>query len=90
MILFVLCLCAFMLFAVFVRFVLARYYFWFGACAFALIFWVSMRATTKYVGVERVGTQTDSIRQDSTQTRTTFFGYYASRSHMGGGLMGGK
>jgi hypothetical protein len=86
----VLCLCVFVLLAAFVRFTLARYYFWFGALAFAFIFWMSMRATTRYLGVERVATQADSIRQDSTQTRTTFFGYYASRSHMGGGLMGGK
>ena len=90
MITFVLCLCAFMLVALFVRFALARFYFWFGTFAFVLIFLLSMRATTQHLGVERVGTQTDSIRQDSTQTRTTFFGYYASRGHMGGGLMGGK
>ena len=90
MITFVLCLCVFILVAVYVRFAFPRYYFWFGAFAFALIFWLSMRATTRYMGVERVGTETDSIRQDSTQTRSTFFGYYASRSHMGGGLMGGK
>jgi hypothetical protein len=90
MITFVLCLCAYMFVAVFVRFSFARYYFWFAAFAFALLFWVSMRATTRYLGVERVETQTESIRQDSTQTRSTFFGYYASRSHMGGGLMGGK
>ena len=90
MITFVLFLCVFMLVAVYVRLALARYYFWFGSFALALIFWLSMRATTQYLGVERVGTETDSIRQDSTQTRSTFFGYHASRSHMGGGLMGGK
>ena len=90
MILFVLCLCIFVLFVTFARFMFARYYFWFGTFAFALICWSSMRATTQSFGVERVGIQTDSIRQDSAQTRTTFFGYHASRSHIGGGLMGGK
>jgi hypothetical protein len=59
--------------------------------ALLLIHWLTNRAYAKHLGVDYVdNTPSESIRQDSTnQTRTTFFGAY-TRSHMGGGLMGGK
>ena len=65
--------------------------FWvFGLLALLLIHWTTTRAYAANWGVEKIGdTSGESIRQDSTQARTTFFGAY-TRSHMGGGLMGGK
>ena len=61
-----------------------------GTIALFLIYWTTITAYAGHWGVENIENASgESIRQDSTQTRTTFFGAY-TRSHMGGGLMGGK
>ena len=63
-----------------------------GTLALVLIYWTTIWAYAGKWGVENIENASgESIRQDSTQTRTrtTFFGAY-TRSHMGGGLMGGK
>lgn len=72
------------------RFVNAKWFWVFGVCALFLIHWTTTKAYAANWGVGKVENASgESIRQDSTQTRTTFFGAY-TRSHMGGGLMGGK
>ena len=73
-----------------VRFVSPRWFWVFGLCALYLIHWSTTRAYASHWGVENIGNKTgESIRQDSTHSQRTFFGAY-TRSHMGGGLMGGK
>lgn len=72
------------------RFINARWFWVFGVFALFLIHWTTTRAYASNWGVENIENGSgESIRQDSTQTRSTFFGAY-TRSHMGGGLMGGK
>jgi hypothetical protein len=52
---------------------------------------VAVSATKANVGVEGFEHQEGiSLRQDSTNRRTGFFVYYGSRSHRGGGILGGK
>ncbi len=65
-------------------------FWWMGLLGILFTAWFSFYATTNHWGVEEPMKQGESIRQDSTQRRTSYFGYYSSRSHMGGGLMGGK
>lgn len=61
-----------------------------GTLALFLIYWTTISAYAGHWGVENIEDAAgESIRQDSTQSRTTFFGAY-TRNHMGGGLMGGK
>ena len=54
-------------------------------CFFAMV------ATNANLGVEGFEHEEGmSLRQDSTTRRTGFFVYYGSRSHRGGGILGGK
>ena len=72
------------------RLVNARLFWVFGVFSLFLIHWTTTKAYAANWGVGKVESASgESIRQDSTQTRTTFFGAY-TRSHMGGGLVGGK
>ena len=82
----IVCLCGLYRFANPRRFVFA------GLLGLFFVHWTTNQAYSNHWGVERIDkSNSESIRQDSTQPRTTFFGVYTrSRSHMGGGLMGGK
>ena len=72
------------------RFLNPRWFWVFGLMSLFLIHWTTTKAYAANWGVEKLSNASgESIRQDSTQARTTFFGAY-TRSHMGGGLMGGK
>ena len=87
---FVLIMLAILISSAVFRFMNPRLFLVFGLLGLFLIHWSTKRAYAANWGVEEIGsTSGESIRQDSTQTRTTFFGAY-TRSHMGGGLMGGK
>ena len=81
-----LCICGF------VRYFNPRGFLYIGLLGLFFTYWTTNKAYSNHWGVDDIDTSTgESIRQDSTQTRTTFFGAYTrSRSHMGGGLMGGK
>ena len=73
-----------------IRLINPRWFWVFGLIGLFLIHWTTTKAYAANWGVETIGnTSGESIRQDSTQVRGTFFGAY-TRSHMGGGLMGGK
>jgi len=51
----------------------------------------AIAATNQNIGVDDLEYEDGvSLRQDSTRSNGGFFVYYASRSHMGGGLSGGK
>ena len=51
----------------------------------------ALAATRANLGVEEVEHEDGiSLRQDSTNKRTGFFVFYGTRSHMGGGIAGGK
>ena len=72
------------------RYASPRNFIFVGLTGLFLIYWTTTRAYSNHWGVEHIDNAAgESIRQDSTQPRTTFFGAY-TRSHMGGGLMGGK
>ena len=67
-----------------------RWFWVFGLMSLSLIYWTTTEAYAANWGVEKMGNASgESCRQDSTQAQTTFFGAY-TRSHMSGGLMGGK
>lgn len=82
----IVCVCGFF------RYSNPRYFLYVGLLGLFTVYWTTNKAYSDHWGVDDIDTSAgESIRQDSTQTRTTFFGAYTrSRSHMGGGLMGGK
>ncbi len=73
-----------------IRLINPRWFWVFGLIGLFLIHWTTTKAYAANWGAETIGDAAgETIRQDSTQARGTFFGVY-TRSHMGGGLMGGK
>lgn len=93
MFIFVLIMFAVLVSAFLQRFRRPRQFWWIGLLSIFFSAWLSFYASAHNWGVEKPMKQGESIRQDSTQStyrRGSYFGYYSSRSHMGGGLMGGK
>ena len=87
-------ICIFILFVLFVtKIVTGKSAVFFIMFSLVMSFMSAVHATKINLGIEDFDmTQGVSIRQESTTrpTTRTFFSYYNSRSHAGGGLSGGK
>lgn len=68
----------------------AKQFFWFSLVLLVLVCTLAALATEKNFGVNQAEAATTSVRQESTTRGHSFFVNSSSRSHLGGGLMGGK